>query len=521
MGRRVLTVLGAHVADARPAAAAEPEPVTVDVFWDYSSADAYLGLDAVQQLEHDYHVVLNWVPFRIREPEFGLCGPDGEPDVSDARPHWQRKHPQLWREAQEYAALRGLELRGMAALPDTATALLGMLYVAEHSPHSLAAYHAFVFEAIWGGGQQDLADQRVIESFVTASGCVGPFHTEGFRAFVAKGQAEGLLDRIEADAKDSPGVFGVPTLHFEGGGAARKPVERLFVKEIALSLLRHELESQGLARAGRGADPDVPFARRTLEAVAGPPQRQEKVIDVYVDLKSPYAYLAIAPTAALERDFNVRIDWLPYTLDIPSYLGSARVGKKDNKVKAGSANRSPAQWNAVRYAYMDARRYATRRTPELTIFGTEKIWDSSLAGMAMLWVRRLAADAPTAEDRAALWTQFNDALWPPFWRRELDIEDPAVLRDVLDRAGLQSGGFEAFCDDGGEGRAEYAAVQLRAVEERGVFGVPTFCFDDARGGGACAYWGREHLNLIRLRLYEEGFARPGAAIDAPHVWTGR
>ena len=139
--------------------------------------------------------------------------------------------------------------------------------------------------------------------------------------------------------------------------------------------------------------------------------------------------------------------------------------------------------------------------------------------MAMLWVRRLAADAPTAEDRAALWAQFNATLWPPFWRRELDIEDPAVLRDVLDRAGLQSGGFEAFCGDGGEGRAEYEAVQLRAVEERGVFGVPTYCFDDARGG-ARAYWGREHLNLIRLRLYEEGLARPGAAIDSPHVWAG-
>ena len=28
--------------------------------------------DDVAQLEHDYHVALNWVPFRIREPEFGL-----------------------------------------------------------------------------------------------------------------------------------------------------------------------------------------------------------------------------------------------------------------------------------------------------------------------------------------------------------------------------------------------------------------------------------------------------------------
>lgn len=97
---------------------------------------------------------LNWVPFQIREPEFGLwcglcvrtlslhcisqsaslpcmaySGPDGEPAVADARPHWQRKHPQLWREAQQYAALRGLTLRGMPVLRDSSTALLGMLWV--------------------------------------------------------------------------------------------------------------------------------------------------------------------------------------------------------------------------------------------------------------------------------------------------------------------------------------------------------------------------------------------------------
>jgi hypothetical protein len=150
----------------------------------------------------------------------------------------------------------------------------------------------------------------------------------------------------------------------------RKPVECLYVKEIALSLLRHRLDANGLARIPNDKtsllpSPDVPFARRRrrLGNVAGgaaplpaplpaqlpaplrlaetPPR---KVITCYLDLKSPYAYLAIEPTAALEREFHVQIDWLPYTLDIPSYLGSARVGKRDNVPKAGSVKRSPAQW---------------------------------------------------------------------------------------------------------------------------------------------------------------------------------
>jgi len=95
---------------------------------------------------------------------------------------------------------------------------------------------------------------------------------------------------------------------------------------------------------------------------------------VYVDVKSPYAYLAIEPTIQLGRDLSITIDWRPLTLDIPSYLGSART---DSSGKVVESKRSPAQWNAVRYAYRDAKRYARLRG--ITLYGTQKIWDSSHA----------------------------------------------------------------------------------------------------------------------------------------------
>ena len=46
-----------------------------------------------------------------------------------------------------------------------------------------------------------------------------------------------------------------------------------------------------------------------------------KTIELYIDYKSPYAYLAVAPAWELERDFDVKLDWMPYTLDIPDFLG--------------------------------------------------------------------------------------------------------------------------------------------------------------------------------------------------------
>ena len=102
---------------------------------------------------------------------------------------------------------------------------------------------------------------------------------------------------------------------------------------------------------------------------------------VYIDVKSPYAFVALRPTLALERELGLQFDWRPLTLDIPSYLGSAQ--KKGGQVVA-SRGRSPRTWRAIRYSYMDARRYAERQG--LVPKGTEKIWDSSIANIALLWV---------------------------------------------------------------------------------------------------------------------------------------
>ena len=51
-------------------------------------------------------------------------------------------------------------------------------------------------------------------------------------------------------------------------------------------------------------------------------------LKLYFDYKSPYAYLAIDPTRAMAASVGVAIDWRPFTLDIPSYLGSAKLDKK-------------------------------------------------------------------------------------------------------------------------------------------------------------------------------------------------
>lgn len=200
-------------------------------------------------------------------------------------------------------------------------------------------------------------------------------------------------------------------------------------------------------------------------------------LSVYIDYKSPYAFIAKDPTYALEAEFGIEIDWYPLTLNIGSYLGTA---KTDTAGKVVENNRSPRQWAAVRYAYMDARRYASLRG--LTLRGTQKIWDSSLAAIGMLWAKKRSHD---------VLKRYTDSVYERFWRRELDIEDPVVITNLLNESGADTAGFAAFL--AGEGRSEHDRLQ-DDILDRGYFGVPTYVIDGEM------YFGREHLPRVRWHL---------------------
>ena len=207
------------------------------------------------------------------------------------------------------------------------------------------------------------------------------------------------------------------------------------------------------------------------------PLRSSAPLIVYIDYKSPYAFVAVEPTYEIEDQLSIEIDWRPLTLDIPSYLGSARL---DDRGRVAEENRTPEQWSAVRYAYRDARRYAALRG--LTLRGTVKIWDTSLAHIGMMWAKR--------QGRAVL-RAYTRGVYLPFWRRELDLEDPEVVTAMLQQAGAEVGGFAAFL--AGEGRAEHDAMQP-AIFDAGIFGVPTYVIAGE------IFFGREHLPRIRWML---------------------
>jgi 2-hydroxychromene-2-carboxylate isomerase len=202
-----------------------------------------------------------------------------------------------------------------------------------------------------------------------------------------------------------------------------------------------------------------------------------RLITVYSDYKSPYAFLAKAAIYALEAECFATVDWQPYILDIPQFLGSARVDAAGNVLEE---NRNAHQWRRVRYSYMDCRRQALKQG--LVIRGTRKIWDSTLAAAGMLFAR---------QNDPAVFRRYHDTVFERFWRRDLDIESVSAIASILHEAGAtDASGFASWAETG---RASVVRITSEA-EAAGVFGVPSFIVDGE------LFWGREHLPDIMTLL---------------------
>ena len=204
---------------------------------------------------------------------------------------------------------------------------------------------------------------------------------------------------------------------------------------------------------------------------------KNNIIDIYIDFKSPYAYLAINPSIKFAKRNKLKINWLPCVLEIPDYLGSAKVDDQRNILES---DRNPHQWRRVKYSYMDCRRYANIR--DITIRGPQKIWNTQLISIALLW---------TKNNNYELTELFIEYVFEKFWKRELDIEDYSVITSVLKHIGINSKFFKEWSINDGKKELE---VITEKGQEKGVFGVPSYYFDNE------LFWGREHLPMIEAKI---------------------
>src|SRR5215475_5438666 len=119
-------------------------------------------------------------------------------------------------------------------------------------------------------------------------------------------------------------------------------------------------------------------------------------VRIYTDYKSPYAFVANKRLFELEDKHGVELEWLPYTLRVAEFMGTVE-------------ERTPHFWRKVRYAYMDARRFANAQ-------------------------------------RHGFFRPYHDTVFRRFWSHDLEIDNLSAISDVIASVGGSSQGFQAYAE---------------------------------------------------------------------------
>lgn len=97
-----------------------------------------------------------------------------------------------------------------------------------------------------------------------------------------------------------------------------------------------------------------------------------------------------------------------------------------------------------------------------------------------------------AAQRLGCFALYVDTVMAAMWEDGRDMGYPEIVRQVLDRAGLNSAALLALADDP-DVKAELMA-NTEAAATRGAFGVPTFFV------GEEMFWGKERLGQVEAVL---------------------
>ena len=197
-------------------------------------------------------------------------------------------------------------------------------------------------------------------------------------------------------------------------------------------------------------------------------------VRVYTDYKSPYAFVANKRLFELEPKYGVELEWLPYTLRIPEFMGTVE-------------ERTPHFWRKVRYSYMDARRHANAQG--LVMKGPRRIYDAFYASAGMLFAQR-----------HGIFRSYHDTVFQRFWSHDLEIDNLSDIAGVIAASGGSAAEFEAYVH--GPARTEHDRI-IDEAEALGVFGVPTMVFNGE------LFWGGDRIDMLIERIRNpESIAMP-------------
>jgi 2-hydroxychromene-2-carboxylate isomerase len=193
-----------------------------------------------------------------------------------------------------------------------------------------------------------------------------------------------------------------------------------------------------------------------------------KELDFYFDVGSPAAYLAWTQMPRLARETGAAVHYKPMLL---------------GGVFQSTGNRSPMEVPAKgRWMNEDLGRFARR-------YGVEFRHNPHFP-INTLTLMRGALGLQMREPAKLL--PYGDAVYRAIWVEGRNMNDPAEVGAVLQRAGFDPQALLALTQDA-EVKENLKTVTQAAVA-RGVFGAPTFFVGDQM------FWGQDRLDFVKEAL---------------------
>lgn len=193
-----------------------------------------------------------------------------------------------------------------------------------------------------------------------------------------------------------------------------------------------------------------------------------KTVEFCFDLISPPSYLAYTQLPAIAAQAGARIVWRPVLV---------------GAIHKATGNRAPIEVPAKgKYLLADLSRFAARYQVPFRLnphfpFNT-------------LPHQRMATGLLLRQPESFI--GFIEAMFESIWVEGLNLTDPAVIAEVIARAGLDPAQVMALAEDSEVKDALRATTEN--VVARGAFGVPTFFI------GEQMLWGQDRLDFVREAL---------------------
>ncbi len=412
----------------------------LELWFDVSCPYAYLASRRANRLG----VEIDWRPMLLGGVFRGIGAGDG-PMATLGPAKAKHNLADMYR----WAAAWGEPFRMPAAHPMRTVRALRVLLGLPHSrwPAAIEALYA----AYWQRAE-DITSDRVIAAALQHLGA-----DEVSRA-IASADSPAIKDELRTRTEEaiSLGIFGAP------GWVLRRPAREPL-------LLWGQDRMPWVEAALAGWDPEVPIdpPRPFTPAVKARPGAR---VDVYLDVASPFAYLALTQLPAFAAiGAEVRI--------VPILLGALfrDIGQADVPLFA----MPPAK---ARYIGLDMQRWA--RWWGVPFVQPSKFPQRTVTAQRLIL---LAADRGFEPGH-----RLAVALGRAMWAEGRDLEDPATLREIVEREGFQASLVDETSAPEIKARLAANTAEARAKD---VFGVPTFIVD-----GKHLFWGQDRLDQVASTL---------------------